>query len=503
MAFQKGFYGVGIAGEDTGSKGLVRALGSMSKSMEKYGEYVGTEQDKEVMAQAQKAARIDNFKSYQDSVDSGEIENTKSDFYIAHYDNIKGSNAGSVYQTKKNMAYQEFWANQTNEDQDDIDGSGYLAWSQNYDKENLQEYKNASTYFQKGLDTAIGQVNQNLSARYSSDNAKRLKEKYKFLYIERTENIIKSSTPDTLFDNILNLDKQSQEFRTSTKIERKDNTIQSFKNVISSYAREGELDSDYFKAIELAEELRDYTGPNGFSFLQGKDKEEWDKYIQTLRNEKVSHDQNVILKAYGKEIDDAIDTNQKQLWGDMTSTYNNIGGEGAFKANFAKDEYEKRAKSLLAKATAEGYFDPADLKNQLTQLQVDIKEKYDNILDLEKEVTSFAYNDFQKFNIRKDKNQMKAMFKHMQTLTTQQKSSRGTDLAVKPKTFQEALFDLKDDDKYSTLISFAMASAKLNGYVNKDGKVTGAKLGEWYAAYSEFVGDQLQPSYNLIRPDGE
>ena len=79
MAFQKGFFGVGIAGQDTGSKQLVSALGSLNKNLQKYGEYVGTELDKEVKAEAEKVARIDNFKSYQDAVDSGEIDATKSE----------------------------------------------------------------------------------------------------------------------------------------------------------------------------------------------------------------------------------------------------------------------------------------------------------------------------------------------------------------------------------------------------------------------------------------
>ena len=34
MAFQKGFFGVGIAGQDTGSKQLVSALGSLNKNLQ-------------------------------------------------------------------------------------------------------------------------------------------------------------------------------------------------------------------------------------------------------------------------------------------------------------------------------------------------------------------------------------------------------------------------------------------------------------------------------------
>lgn len=498
MAFQKGFYGVSYAPEDTNSKQLVSALGSFNKSLQKYGEYVGVEQDKEVAALAERTARVDNFKSYQDGVDKGEIENTKSDFFIAHYDNIKGANAGSEYQIKKGIAYQEFWANQTNSDQDDTDGSGYLAWSQQYDQENLDQYKTTSTFFQKSLDKSIAAVNQQLGSRYAADNSKRIKEKYSLEFITRNEDLIRNTPPTELFKTLTTLDQTSDQFRALSKQERKALVLQSFKNVIAEKARLGEIESDYFSAIELAEELRDYKGANGFTYLDGKNPEEWDKYIQTLRSEQVKHDENIIRMEFGKQIDAIVEGQAKQLWGDMTSTFNNVGGEGADKATIAYEEYNKRAKELLVKNQGTNEFSPQELQTELLQMRRQVVEKYNNIVDITKELVPFNLNMENRFNIRKDKKELNAMILEMGKMTNKKTSSRGTETTEKVFTFQEAIVELNDSDEYGSMMRFALASAKVNGYTNKNGKVTAESLGRWYTDYNKFVGKQLDPGYELV-----
>ena len=498
MAFQKGFYGVTYAPEDTSSKQLVSALGTLNKSLQKYGSYVGEEQDKEVMAAAEKAARVDNFKSYQDGVDKGEIENTKSDFFIAHYDNIKGANAGSEYQIKKGIAYQEFWANQTNSDEDDADGSGYLAWSQQYDKENLDQYSNTSTFFQKSLDKSIAAVNQQLGSRYAADNSKRIKEKYSLEFITRNEDLIRNTPSDELFASLTNLDQTSDQFRALSKRERKALVLQAFKNVISEKARLGEIESDYFSAIELAEDLRDFKGANGFTYLDGKDAEEFDKYIQTLRTEQVKHDENIIRMEFGKQIDDIVEGQAKQLWGDMTSTFNNVGGEGADKATIAYEEYNKRAKDLLVKNQGTNEFSPQELQTELLQLRRQVVDKYNNIVDITRELVPFNLDMENKFNIRKDKKELNAMIKEMGTLTNKRTTDRGTETTDKVLTFAEAIVQLNDSDEYGSMLRFALASAKVNGYTDKNGKVTAESLGRWYTDYNKFVGKQLDPGYELV-----
>ena len=504
MAFQKGFYGVTYAPEDTNSKQLVSALGSFNKSLQKYGEYVGSEQDKEVMAVAERSARVDNFKSYQDGVDKGEIENTKSDFFIAHYDNIKGQNAGSEYQIKKGIAYQQFWADQTNSDNDDTDGSGYLAWSQQYDQENLDPYKNTSTYFQKGLDKSIAAINQQLGGRYAADNTKRIKEKYSLEFITRNEDLIRNTPPTELFATLTNLDQTSDQFRALSKQERKALVLQSFKNVISEKARLGEIESDYFSAIELAEDLRDYKGANGFTYLDGKNPEEWDKYIQTLRTEQVKHDENIIRMEFGKQAEELVKGQAKQLWGDMTGTFNNVGGEGTDKATIAFEEYNKRAKDLLTKNQGTNEFTPQEIQVELTQMRRQVVEKYNNIVDITRELVPFNLSMENKFNIRKDKKELNGMLLAMRNLMQPTKVDvTNVETPQSALTFQEAIYQLNDDDKHGSMMRFALASAKVNGYTDKNGKVTGESLGRWYKDYNEFVGKQLDPGYDLVKREDD
>lgn len=495
MAFQKGFYGVTYAPENTSSKQLISALGTLNKSLQKYGSYVGEEQDKKVMAAAEKAARVDNFKSYQDGVDKGKIENTKSDFFIAHYDNIKGANAGSEYQIKKGIAYQEFWANQTNSDQDDTDGSGYLAWSQQYDKENLDQYKNTSTFFQKSLDKSIAAINQQLGSRYAADNSKRIKEKYSLEFVTRNEDLIRNSPSKDLFKTLKTLDQTSQEFRALSKRERSALVVQAFKNVISEKTRLGEIESDYTQAIELAESLRDYKGDNGFSYLVGKDPAEWDQYIEKLKQEQTKHDDNIILLEFGKDIDDLIDRQAEQLWGDMTTTYNNIGGVGADKGNFAIPEYKERAKQILLKAQREGNLDKIQVKIDLDILRDQVKAKYDNIQDLKRELVPFSLDMNNKFNIRKNKTKIYNTLNKLRKLTTEKTQ---TTEGIKTFTYQQALENMADDEDYASDIRFIMASAEVNGYVNEDGKVTLKNLKEWWTDYNKYSKQQLEPAYQLI-----
>lgn len=507
MAFQKGFYGVSVAGTDTGSQGLVQALGSMSKSMEKYGEYVGSEQDKKVMAQAQKAARIDDFKSYQDAVDSGEIENTKSDFYIAHYDNIKGQNAGAAYQTKKNMGYQQFWADQTNADRDDLTGEEYLAWSQNYDKENYGAFKNQSSYFMKSLDTNIAQVNQQLSATYSANNTQRVQEKYKFEYITRSESILNTANPIERKEGLLNLDANSSTFRALPANERKAAMVQAYQNKIATLATVGGEDADFELAIELAEELRDFKGTNGFTLLQGEDIEKQEDAIQNLRAEKIKHDNNRIALIYGKEIDDAVDAQAKQLWGEMTESYQNTGKEGSDKANFALDEYQQRAARILAtNKNSKNPQPPAVMKTRLRDLKVNTKAKYDALGDKQRELTAFSFRAKNQYNIRKNKDHLKTLKIKLIDLIEGSVPIVPGGTTMKKHTFVEALkiikeqdmeFDDGTGDSVVGILNFALASAVQNNFVNNKGQVTLESFGAWYKDYLSKAGPQRNRPYDL------
>jgi len=308
MAFQKGFFGVGIAGQDTGSKQLVSALGSLNKNLQKYGEYVGTELDKEVKAEAEKVARIDNFKSYQDAVDSGEIDATKSDFYIAAYDNIKGKTAGIEYNTKKRIAFETWFADMTNSDDDDVDGQQYMQWSEQYDRDYMNQMGEYSTHFHKGFDPFVAMSSQQLSSKYASANATRLKEKGKLnlqLIVEDT--IAKNPNDLSTVQSYLNeLDLQSNEFRFVGRNDFNKTVVQAAENVVSTLAIKGNVDSDYELAEEIMLMIKDFKRPNGSRLLAGKDIEAWNKKIEKLQDEKRLHEKDLTRLTQDAAVSDYI-----------------------------------------------------------------------------------------------------------------------------------------------------------------------------------------------------
>ena len=105
-----------------------------------------------------------------------------------------------------------------------------------------------------------------------------------------------------------------------------------------------------------------------------------------------------------------------------------------------------------------------------------------------------------KFNIRKDQNELKGMLKEMRTLMKPpQVDVTNIETPQSPLTFQEAIIQLNDDDKHGSMLRFALASAKVNGYTDKNGKINRESLGRWYNDYKTFVGKQLDPGYELIK----
>jgi len=475
MAFQKGFYGVGYAGEDTGSKNLVQALGSFNKSLQKYGEYVGTELDKKVKAAAETAARVDNFKSYQDKVDSGEIENTKSDFFIAHYDNIKGQNAGSEYQTKKMMAYETFIGDQSGQDIDDVDGSGYLAWSNQYDQDNYSQYTNNSTYFMKGLDTAVKTINQQLSSKYATHNASRLKEKYALNYTLKVEDIIKEGGSD-LYTKINSLDTTANEFRSLDKKSRNELVIQAFKNSIGNLANLGDLNANYDSAIALAESLKNYKRPNGSSFLVGKDVDEWNTFIEKIKTESIKHEEKVVEFQIGQRTNEFIELQEKDLVGQFKVSITNFMGKGATKASFALPRFKEEVRALVFENEQRPDDDPDKLNAQEIRLEVvDIKNKIISLYKSSgstKNILPYDPKGQYKFVIRRDFTKLNEAVGFMKIMR-EQHSEMGTD----PKEVRRLLLD---NDTHGTLIKFMIKSAVAAGYKKEDGSTD---LASWWKDY--------------------
>ena len=377
MAYQKGFYGVGIAGEDTGSKGLVDALGSMNKSMQKYGNYVGTELDKEVQAAAEKAARVDTFKSYQDQVDKGEIDNTKSDFYVAHYDNVKGKTAGIEYQTKKKMDFETWFADQTNSDIDDIDGQAYMEWATEYDANYLDSIGDTSSYFHKGFDPYVSMAGQQLSSKYASANSTRLKEKGKLnLQLVVEDTIINNSGNLENVETIINaLDVQSSAFRFVTRAEFNETVVQSYKNIIADIANKNNIDSDYDLALDLMEQIRNFKRPNGSRLLSGKDAEDWNKDIEKMQTEKREHDAKVTRMTQDASVAQFAETNLNGIKSIFFNAEQNDTDLMDGKEKYAALEVEWNSRWTKYLRNNNG-LDPESKTRYARILQSDLKHKY-------------------------------------------------------------------------------------------------------------------------------
>lgn len=371
MAFQKGFFGVGIAGQDTGSKQLVSALGSLNKNLQKYGEYVGTELDKKVKAEAEQAARIDNFKSYQDAVDSGEIEKTKSDFYIAAYDNIKGKTAGIEYNTKKRIAFETWFADMTNSDDDDVDGQQYMKWSEQYDRDYMNQMGEYSVHFHKGFDPFVAMSSQQLSSKYASANATRLKEKGKLNLQLIVEDTISKNPNDlaTVQAYLNELDLQSNEFRFVGRNDFNKTVVQAAENVISTLAVKGSVDSDYELAEEIMLMIKDFKRPNGSRLLAGKDIEAWNKKIDKLKAEKILHEKDLTRltqdAAVSEYVNDKIKLAERKFADPLENDPESL--EGREKFNKLMIEYNSKWTSFLR----ENKNLPPDQKIMMSDILID------------------------------------------------------------------------------------------------------------------------------------
>ena len=109
IRYQSGFIGSQTVSRDSEARALVDGLNSFARGFDTLAKVEGDKITKETTQDAEKAARLDNLKSYQDGVDTGQIDATKSEFWISVYDNVKGQNAGAEYKTKKALAYNEWW----------------------------------------------------------------------------------------------------------------------------------------------------------------------------------------------------------------------------------------------------------------------------------------------------------------------------------------------------------------------------------------------------------
>jgi len=440
IRYQSGFIGSQTVSRDSEAKALVDGLNTFARGFDTFAKVKGDKITKETTEDAEKAARLDNLKSYQDGVDSGQIDATKSEFWISVYDNVKGQNAGAEFKTKKALAYNEWWAE--NAENDDLDGSAYSAWSADFDSQYIEANKNQSSFFLKGLDGYIRATNQQMAGSYASSNALKLKTKGKNNLIQALESVVGT---DEVTTKIAELDVKTNLSRFLDKEEFNGAVIQAYKNKIARLALKGDPSADYDTALNLVDELISFKRANGSKIVSGKSVEELNNLKQTLETEEIQHQMamkkvsdTVVVQDWYKQEERVL---AKKAGFDFVT---GIGEQdGLERANLAKDEYSKRVKAWMKINSDQ----PVEYQKAfLSELKTDLINKYED-KDIQ---TLTMYNSrTNNFNIRRERAEVEA-----------------------------AIALIIQDPNDPSLMEDYGTIAKLNGYVDANGNVTSKTIGD-------------------------
>jgi hypothetical protein len=459
--YQSGFLpSIKVNKEESPGRALVQALDKFSAAVDSYGKGKADEYTAITTAEAEQAARIDSFKTYQEAVDSGQIDKTKSKYWVSVYDNVKGQQQGLAFNTTKQVAFQEWWAG--NSANDDLDGSLYNKWSSEFDQKYFKEkVGNVSTYFLKGLENYVKASNQQIGTSYASYNTQKLK-------INAENNLINILENKIQLDDSLEQISTFENFNNETKfIDRNrfdELVVQGYKNQIAKVAQLGDPNADYNKAEKLVNDLSKYTRPNGSKILKGKDIAEWENFKQNLNSEKVQHQERMFKISQDAEFNNFATEQQKILSTKFAPDNITKAGEteGRQKAAFATDEYKQRVQNyqlVNPNASIE------EKKNFAVDTRVLIENKYEDA-----EISKLrAYSTRNPYNVQRAVNDINYA---MQLL----------------KKDVEALPDKngykKPIDENNPAYKFLFNGARLNGFITKDGK---PDVGAFYNSYINAV----------------
>jgi len=370
IRYQSGFIGSRDVSRDSEAQALVDGLNTFARGFNTFAKAKGDKITKQTTAEAEKTARLDNLKSYQDGVDSGKLDGTESEFWISVYDNVKGQNAGAEFQTSKAIAYNEWWAE--NVENDDYDGSLFQAWSSEFDSKYMEANKDQSNFYLKGVEGFIKGTNANLGASYATSNAQKLKTKGKQNVIKVIEGVIGQGDVKT---KIAELDVKTNLSRFLTKDEFNASVIQAYKNKIAALTIKGDPSSDYDTAIDLVDQLIDFKRANGSKIVTGANIEAINELKQKITLESITHESVLDKVSNDNKISDFYVQEEKTLVLSFWDPLKGKGGtEGKEISDRAKDEYEQRSREWL-KLNDDA--DPLDKKQYLIELRQDLVNKYE------------------------------------------------------------------------------------------------------------------------------
>jgi len=370
IRYQSGFIGSRDVSRDSEAQALVDGLNTFARGFDTFAKAEGKKITEKTTQEAEKAARLDNLKSYQDGVDSGKLDGTQSEFWISVYDNVKGQNAGAEFQTSKAIAYNEWWAE--NVENDDYDGSLFQAWSSDFDSKYMEANKDQSNFYLKGVEGFIKGTNANLGASYATSNAQKLKTKGKQNVIKVIESVIGQGDVKT---KIAELDVKTNLSRFLTKDEFNASVIQAYKNKIAALTIKGDPSSDYDTAIDLVDQLIDFKRANGSKIVTGANIEAINELKQKITLESITHESVLDKVSNDNKISDFYEQEEKTLVLSFWDPLKGKGGtEGKEVSDRAKDEYEQRSREWL-KLNDDA--DPLDKKQYLIELRQDLVNKYE------------------------------------------------------------------------------------------------------------------------------
>lgn len=450
IRYQSGFIGSQTVSRESEATALVDGLNTFARGFDTFAKAKGKKITEKTTQEAEKAARLDNLKSYQDGVDSGELDATQSEFWISVYDNVKGQNAGAEYKTKKALAYNEWWAE--NVENDDLDGSLYSAWSSEFDSQYIDANKEQSSFFLKGLDGYIRATNQQLAGNYASSNALKLKTKGKNNLIQALESVVGTNEVTT---KIAELDVKTNLSRFLDKEEFNGAVIQAYKNKIARLALKGDPTADYDTALALVDELIGFKRTNGSKIVNGKSVEELNNLKQTLEMEEIQHQglmkkvsDTVVVQDWYKQEERVL---TKKAGFDFVT---GVGEQdGLERANLAKDEYSKRVKAWM-KINGD---QPVEYQKAfLSELKTDLMNKY---FDQDIQTLTMYNSRTNNFNIKREA------------------ATIASDIAL----HQQDPNDERLMEDYGTI-------AKLNGYVDANGNVTPKTIGDLLVDLDKLYG---------------
>ena len=391
IRYQSGFIGSRDVSRDSEAQALVDGLNTFARGFNTFAKAKGEKITKQTTAEAEKTARLDNLKSYQDGVDSGELDGTQSEFWISVYDNIKGQSAGAEFQTSKAIAYNEFWSE--NVENDDYDGSLYQSWSSEFDSKYIEANKDKSNFYLKGLEGFIKGTNANLGASYATSNAQKLKTKGKQGVIEVLEAVIGQGDVKA---KIAELDVKTNLSRFLTKDEFNSSVIQAYKNKIAALSIKGDPSSDYDTALDLVDELISFERANGSKIVTGANIEAINELKQKITVESIQH-QGTLNKISGdNEVADWYSQEEKTLVLSFWDPLKSKGGtDGKQMADLSRDEYEQRSREWLK---LNDNASVPERKQYLIELRQDLVNKYENAAIANVSLYSPGNN---KFNIQR------------------------------------------------------------------------------------------------------